>query len=95
LVGRYLLWGGIDESNGGVYVGKPKRVLESNDQQNAKRILHRRKFYVGCKAAEKSLPWVAQLLGAEHIVFPTGFPRTFTFECSFENTQGGEGFGHF
>jgi predicted TIM-barrel fold metal-dependent hydrolase len=45
-------------------------------------------IYVGCEAAEKSLPWVAQFLGADHIVFPTDFPHTFTFERFVEEVRG-------
>ena len=35
-----------------------------------------------------SLPWVAQFLGADHIVFPTDFPHSFTFECLVEEVKG-------
>jgi predicted TIM-barrel fold metal-dependent hydrolase len=45
-------------------------------------------IYVGCEAAEKSLPWVAQFLGADHIVFPTDFPHSFTFERFVEEVKG-------
>ncbi|HTN70141.1 MAG TPA: amidohydrolase family protein, partial [Methylomirabilota bacterium] len=45
-------------------------------------------IYVGCEAAEKSLPWVAQVLGAEQIVFPTDFPHTFTFDRFVEEVRG-------
>ena len=37
-------------------------------------------IYVGCEAGEKTLPFVAQWLGADHLVFPTDFPHSFTFE---------------
>jgi predicted TIM-barrel fold metal-dependent hydrolase len=45
-------------------------------------------IYVGCEAAEKSLPWVAQFLGADHIVFPTDFPHSFAFERFVEEVRG-------
>jgi predicted TIM-barrel fold metal-dependent hydrolase len=45
-------------------------------------------IYVGCEAAEKSLPRVAQFLGADHIGFPTDFPYPFTFERFVEEVRG-------
>ena len=45
-------------------------------------------IYVGCEAAEKTLPFVAQWLGDEHIVFPTDFPHSFTFERFVEEVKG-------
>src|ERR1043166_5774488 len=45
-------------------------------------------IYVGCEAAEKTLPWSAQWLGADHIVFPTDFPHSFTFERFVEEVKG-------
>jgi hypothetical protein len=44
-------------------------------------------IYVGCEAAEKSLPWVAQFLGADHIVFPADFPHSFAFERFVEEVK--------
>jgi predicted TIM-barrel fold metal-dependent hydrolase len=44
-------------------------------------------IYVGCEAGEKSLPWVAGFLGADHIVFPTDFPHSFTFERFVEEVR--------
>jgi predicted TIM-barrel fold metal-dependent hydrolase len=45
-------------------------------------------IYVGCEAAEKTLPFVAQWLGDDHIVFPTDFPHSFTFERFVEEVKG-------
>lgn len=45
-------------------------------------------IYVGCEAAERTLPFVAQWLGADHIVFPTDFPHSFTFERFVEEVKG-------
>ena len=39
-------------------------------------------------SAEKSIPWVAQFLGADHIVLPTDFPHSFTFERFVEEVKG-------
>jgi hypothetical protein len=42
----------------------------------------------GCEARERTLPWVAQWLGADHIVFPTDFPHSLTFEQFVEEVRG-------
>jgi predicted TIM-barrel fold metal-dependent hydrolase len=44
-------------------------------------------IYVGCEARERTLPWVAQWLGADHIVFPTDFPHSLTFEQFVEEVR--------
>lgn len=45
-------------------------------------------IYVGCEAGEKTLPFVAQWLGADHLVFPTDFPHSLTFERFVEEVRG-------
>jgi predicted TIM-barrel fold metal-dependent hydrolase len=45
-------------------------------------------IYVGCEAGEKTLPFVAQWIGADHLVFPTDFPHSFTFERFIEEVRG-------
>ncbi len=45
-------------------------------------------IYVGCEAGEKTLPFVAQWLGADHLVFPTDFPHSFAFERFVEEVKG-------
>lgn len=45
-------------------------------------------IYVGCEAGEKTLPFVAEWLGADHLVFPTDFPHSFTFERFVEEVRG-------
>ncbi|HLN82818.1 MAG TPA: hypothetical protein VK355_04320 [Candidatus Binatia bacterium] len=40
------------------------------------------------EAAEKILPFVAQWLDSDHIVFPTDFPHSFTFEPVIEEVKG-------
>jgi predicted TIM-barrel fold metal-dependent hydrolase len=45
-------------------------------------------IYVGCEAGEKTLPFVAHWLGADHLVFPTDFPHSFTFERFVEEVRG-------
>ena len=45
-------------------------------------------IYVGCEAGERTLPFVAQWLGSDHLVFPTDFPHSFTFERFIEEVRG-------
>jgi hypothetical protein len=40
------------------------------------------------EAAGKTLPFVAQWLDSDHIVFPTDLPHSFTFEPVIEEVQG-------
>jgi len=40
------------------------------------------------EAAGKTLPFVAQWLDSDHIVFPTDLPHSFTFERVIEEVQG-------
>jgi predicted TIM-barrel fold metal-dependent hydrolase len=40
------------------------------------------------EAAEKSLPFVAQWLDSDHIVFTTDFPHSFTLERVIEEVKG-------
>lgn len=44
-------------------------------------------IYVSCEANERSVPWVAEFLGEDHIVYPTDFPHTLTFEHFVEEVQ--------
>jgi len=37
-------------------------------------------IYVSCEANEKSIPWVAEFLGGDYIIYPTDFPHSLTFD---------------
>ena len=60
----------------------------SSHHKDAQRVFHPGQYLRRLRGSGEDLAFVAQWLGDEHIVFPTDFPHSFTFERFVEEVKG-------